>query len=240
MKNPRYILMTMIMTVLLSAAPILAATPEHALENPIFLSEIDHVSMIYGAYSLDLGQFMLAYTEYDAFAKGHGAFLVRAGGEDLDTTLSFIGARDMGDIGFGFAVHRVMGDSSQWLMDLGASYQAGLVSGRAGLHNLPFTKWGELKGHRNISVGASLYLSEAIILGVDSHLGNERVHTGHILFVISPNLSARAYLLYEGTSGWTATGANAWYSQGNALFHLGYRMYRNTGGRFQFGIGFRF
>jgi len=229
---------------LLSAAiwllsmPTLAITPERGLENPVFLAEMDQERLLYGSYALDLGEFLVSYAEYDVYARGHGAFLLRGGG-DADTTVSFIGTREMEGVNLGLGLHRVSGTETQWLLDLGASYQKGSVAGRAGVHNLPFTQWKELPDHRDVSVGASVYLSEAVILGMDVKPFDGFTAQGHLMIVVSPDLRARVYVVHQDAQ-WESAGADGWYRRGDLLFHLGYRMRHDRSGYFRFGIGFSF
>lgn len=64
------------------ASPCAALTIERALENPVHLADVGDAPLVYLSYSSDIEEFMAAYTEYDAYAKGYGGFVVRYGGEE--------------------------------------------------------------------------------------------------------------------------------------------------------------
>ncbi len=215
-----------------------AASPERALENPIWLSSVGDAPLVYLSYSPDIEQFLAAYTEYDAYAEGHGGLMVRYGGEDDETTITAVMAKEKDDVGLGLAIHWITGSEPSWLLDLGASYQVGMIGVRVGVHDVPFTKWKDAAGDWHFSVGASLELSDTISIGIDTRLLDEPVYKGHLLFNMGPDLKAQVYALYQD-SDWEAVGADAWLYRGSFLYRVGYKMDWDRESHFCVGIGFR-
>lgn len=237
MKKARNLLATMIITFFLFSVQVYAMTPDRSLNNPLFLSEIGNVKMAYGAYDPTNEKFLVSYAEYDEYAKGHGAFILQMGREDDANVLSFIGTKEFGDIGLGFAVHRVTSPSSEWLLDLGVSY-GGRVVGRIGIHDVPIASWDEIKERSNFSIGGTVYLTESVSLGVDARLLDQQ-YDGFLTFVFSPNLTATLNLMYKDLQ-WESVGANVWLNRNNLVIHLGYILEHNWESSFRFGLGFRF
>jgi hypothetical protein len=224
-----------IVAIVIVLAPIGRASPERALENPIWLSEVEDAPLMYLSYSSELEEFLAAYTEYDAYAKGHGALIVR--GKDEETILTGIMTKEQDEVALGLAVHRLSNAEITWLLDLGASYQVGAASLRVGVHDVPFTKWEDIKDEWHFSAGASLALSKSIAVGIDVRFLEEPVYKGHVLFNIRPDLNAQIYAIYQQPD-WDAVGIDAWFYRGGLLFHVGYKMDWDKESYFRVGIGF--
>lgn len=227
-----------IVAIVIVLAPIGHASPERALENPIWLSEAGDAPLMYLSYSSELEEFLAAYVEYDAYAKGHGALMVRCGGKDDGTILTGIITKETDEAALGLAVHRLSNEEVTWLLDLGASYEVGSASFRCGVHDVPFTRWEDMRDEWHFSAGASLALSDIVAIGVDVRFLEEPVYKGHVLFNIRPDLNAQLYAIYQQPD-WDAVGIDAWFSRGGLLFHVGYKMDWDKESYFRLGIGFR-
>ncbi len=237
MKKARNLLATMIITLFLFSVQVYAMTPDRSLNNPLFLSEMGNVKLIYGAYDATNEKFLVSYAEYDEYAKGHGAFILQANREDDAKVFSFIGTKELGNIGLGLAVHRVTSPSSEWLLDLGVSYGRRVV-GRIGIHDVPIASWDEIKERSNFSIGGTVYLTESLAVGVDARLLDQQ-YDGLLRLVLSQDLTATLNLMYKDLQ-WESVGANVWLNRNNLVIHLGYTLEHNWESSFRFGLGFRF
>ncbi|NMB13584.1 MAG: hypothetical protein GX977_15000 [Firmicutes bacterium] len=235
---PKLCWISVLLVILVCIAPPCAAlTIEPALENPVHLANVGDAPLVYLSYSSDLEEVLVAYSEYDAYAEGYGGFVIRYGGEEEETTLTAIVAKEIDHVGLGLAIHWITGPEPVWLMDLGGSYRVGPVGIHLGIHDVPFTKWKDITEDAYVSAGASFDLSETITIGLDTRFLDEPVYKGHALFKLRPDLKAQVYAVYQG-SDWDAVGVNAWLSRGALLFHAGYKMNWDRESYFSMGIGF--
>jgi hypothetical protein len=220
------------------APPCAALTIGRALENPVHLADVGDAPLVYLSYSSDLEEVMAAYTEYDAYAKGYGGFVVRYGGEKDETILSAVVVKEIDDLDLGIGIHWITGSESAWLMDLGGAYSIGPVGVHLGIHDVPFTRWKDITEESYFSAGASFDLSEAITVGIDTRFLEEPLYKGYALFSLRPDLKAQVYVLYQD-SDWDAVGVDAWMSRGAFLLHAGYKMNWDKESLFCVGIGYR-
>lgn len=227
-----------VVLMVLATSVAFAASPERALENPIWLSETGDAPFAYLSYSPNIEQFLVAYTEYDAYAEGYGGFVVRYGGEEDETILTAVVATERDDLDLGAAIHWVIGPESTWLLDLGAAYRVGMVELHVGIHDIPFTKWKEITERWHFSAGASLDLTEVISVGIDTRFLEEPAYKGYILLSLRPDFKTQLYALYKD-SDWEAIGVDAWLSRGSFVFRVGYRMDWDNESHFCVGIGRR-
>ena len=95
MRYGRGVLTILVIAFVLISSQGYAQTPERALENPVFLSEIGDSQMVYASYTTGAEQFLVSYVEYDEFAKGYGAFtFLTSGKEEEGGAISFVAVKE--------------------------------------------------------------------------------------------------------------------------------------------------
>lgn len=236
MKYSRVLWTILVITFVLASGQGYAHTPDRALENPLFLSEMGENQMVYAGYTTGAEQFVVSYAEYDEFANGYGAFTFLTSGEEKAGSISFIAVKEYGNVNFGVGIYREDGIVS---VDAGLSYSLEKVEVRAGVHNVPLTRWSENKDQISVSVGGSVDVTETIRVGVDARPGDTWEFNIHSQMELTPDLVTRVSVGFAETK-WKDAGIELWVSRNTVLVHLGYTLKKDSTSDFRLGLGYRF
>lgn len=236
MRHSRVQLAILAITFVLISGQVYACTPDRALENPLFLSEIEESPLVYVGYTTGAEQFLVSYVEYDEFANGYGAFTFLTSGKGEAGSVSFVAVKEYQNGSIGMGIHRGDGVTS---VDAGLSYSFGKVEIRAGIHDVPLTRWNENKDQINVSVGGSVDITETIRVGVDARTRDTWGFTLHSQIELTPNLITGVNVGFAETK-WKDAGIELWVSRNKVLVHLGYTLKSDLTSAFRLGLGFRF
>lgn len=214
-----------------------AQTPDRALENPLFLAEVGDTRLVYASYATGAEQLLVSYVEYDEFASGYGAFtFLTSGKEEEGGTVSFVAVKEYDNTNFGIGIYRGNGVTS---LDAGLSYGFSKVDVRVGVHDVPLNRWQENKDQINVSLGASVDITDCVRVGVDARPGDAWEFDFHSQIEVTPNLATRVSVGFEQTK-WQDAGLEVWLSRNQVLIHIGYTLNQDLTSDFRLGLGFRF
>ncbi|HHY16184.1 MAG TPA: hypothetical protein GX521_08935 [Firmicutes bacterium] len=237
MKFTQRLIAISVITLIAAACPAAAFTPDRALQNPLFLSEIGDCQIVYGGYASDSGQFHLIYAEHDRFAQGYGALALQAGGEDTPSRIAFIAVKEYENFTVGAGVHRADGEVT---IDLGAGYSAGPVAVTLAVHEVPIVPRPEGSGQQaSLSLGATLTISDSLMVGAETSPGEAWQSEVYTTFTPLPKVKAHLGVGFSGAS-WRQAAIRLWYKQEQFVLQLGYTLHREHHSSFRFGVGFRF
>lgn len=237
MKRSRLLWTIMLVAFVLTSSQGYARTPDRALENPLFLADIGETEMLYAGYAMDAQGFLISYAEYDEFANGYGAVTFFTGGqEETGGTISFVAVKEYEHADLAVGIYRGNGET---YVDVGVAYEVDQLTVRAGLHEVPLTRWDEKKDQVSVSLGGSVDVTDTVQLGVDLRSGDPWHCNVHSQIEIMLNLTARISVGFYDL-GWQDAGVDLWATYQQVLFHLGYTLHEDLTGSLYLGLGFQF
>jgi hypothetical protein len=165
---------------------------ESAFENPASLTRVGRDRMLHASATLTGRSQLLTYVEYDPGAEGYGALAVRVGdlapgwfaagsasgsasggasggssGGAGVTTWSYVGARKLGPVAFGFAINQATGASPACTFDTGLTFDFRALTVSLACRQLELGGSG-LTARGSIISGLELRISDCLSLCLDA------------------------------------------------------------------------
>ena len=122
---------------------------------------------------------------------------------------------------------------------MGVSYALPEVEFRVGVHDIPLNKWKENKDQIQVSLGASMDITDTVSAGIDARPGDLWELDLHSQIDVTPNLAARLNVGFQQTR-WDKAGIDVWLSRKQVLIHIGYTLNSDLESDFRLGLGFTF